>query len=131
MVSVPILKKTLSIVFQRHKNVLFSYLFGSMAKGEVSPLSDIDIAVYLDNIDPNAIFDMKLSLHADICRALKMNNVDMVILNTLNNDMLIDDIIRYGIVIYDRNTALREYFEIMAIHRAIDFKTQRLAVMGV
>ncbi|MEK6539168.1 MAG: nucleotidyltransferase domain-containing protein [Deltaproteobacteria bacterium] len=131
MVSVPILKKTLSIVFQRHKNVLFSYLFGSMAKGEVSPLSDIDIAVYLDNIDPNAIFDMKLSLHADICRALKMNNVDMVILNTLNNDMLIDDIIRHGIVIYDRNTALREYFEIMAIHRAIDFKTQRLAVMGV
>lgn len=102
-----------------------------MAKGEVSPLSDIDIAVYLDNIDPNAIFDMKLSLHADICRALKMNNVDMVILNTLNNDMLIDDIIRHGIVIYDRNTALREYFEIMAIHRAIDFKTQRLAVMGV
>ena len=131
MVSVPILKKTLSIVFQRHKNVLFSYLFGSMAKDEVSPLSDIDIAVYLDNIDPNAIFDMKLSLHADICRALKMNNVDMVILNTLNNDMLIDDIIRHGIVIYDRNTALREYFEIMAIHRAIDFKTQRLAVMGV
>ena len=131
MVSVPILKKTLSIVFQRHKNVLFSYLFGSMAKGEVSPLSDIDIAVYLDNIDPNAIFDMKLSLHADICRALKMNNVDMVILNTLNNDMLIDDIIRHGIVIYDRNTALREHFEIMAIHRAIDFKTQRLAVMGV
>jgi predicted nucleotidyltransferase len=30
-----------------HPKVLFSYLFGSLAKGKPSPLSDVDIAVYL------------------------------------------------------------------------------------
>lgn len=125
------IKKTLSALFERQGGVLFAYLFGSAAKGEVSPLSDVDIAVYLTSVGPESFFDMKLSLHADICRALKMNEVDLVILNTAANKMLIEDIIRYGVVIYDRDMDTREDYEIMALHHAIDFKTQRLAVMGV
>jgi len=30
-----------------HPRVLFAYLFGGLAKGKPSPLSDVDIAVYL------------------------------------------------------------------------------------
>jgi len=29
------------------KDVLFAYLFGGLARGKPSPLSDVDIAVYL------------------------------------------------------------------------------------
>lgn len=125
------IKKILCPVFERVGNVRFAYLFGSMAKGEVSPLSDTDIAVYLGNVDPGAVFDMKLSLHGDISRALNSNAVDLLVLNSVSNTMLIEEIIRYGIVIYDRDIDEREDYEIRSLHRAIDFKTQRLAVMGV
>ena len=125
------IKKTLSPVFERSGSIRFAYLFGSVAKGEVTPLSDTDIAVYLGDVDPDAVFDVKLSLHGDICRALNRNDVDLVILNTVANNMLIEDIIRHGLVIYDRDIDAREDYEVTSLHQAIDFKTQRLAVMGV
>lgn len=125
------IKKTLSLVFERSGSIRFAYLFGSVAKGEVAPLSDIDVAVYLRDVEPGAVFDFKLSLHGDICRALNRNDVDLVVLNTVVNDMLIEDIIRHGVVIYDRDIDARENFEVTSLHQAIDFKTQRLAIMGV
>ncbi|MBI4746683.1 MAG: nucleotidyltransferase domain-containing protein [Deltaproteobacteria bacterium] len=125
------INKTLSPVFERSGSILFAYLFGSVAKGEVTPLSDMDIAVYLSDVDPAAVFDVKLSLYGDICRALKRNDVDLVVLNTVANNMLLEDIIRHGVVIYDRDIDAREDFEVTSLHQAIDFKTQRLAVMGV
>lgn len=125
------IKKTLSPVFERSGSIRFAYLFGSMAKDEVAPLSDIDIAVYLGGVEPGAAFDFKLSLHGDISRALNRNDVDLVVLNIVANNMLIEDIIRHGVVIYDRDTDAREDYEVTSLHQAIDFKTQRLAVMGV
>lgn len=125
------IKKTLSPVFERVGSLRFAYLFGSLAKGEATPLSDTDIAVYLSGVEPVAIFDIKLSLHGDISRALNKNEVDLVVLNTVANNMLIEDIIRHGIVIYDCDTDTREAYEVTALHQAIDFKTQRLAIMGV
>lgn len=125
------IKKTLSPVFERSDTIRFAYLFGSVAKGEVAPLSDIDVAVYISDVEPGALFDLKLSLHGDICRALNRNDVDLVVLNTVANNMLIEDIIRHGVVIYDRDIDAREDYEVTSLHQAIDFKTQRLAVMGV
>lgn len=131
MTSIEDIIKTLSTVFERSGSIRFAYLFGSVAKGEVAPLSDIDVAVYLSNVDPGALFDIKLSLYGDICRALNRNDVDLVVLNTVANNMLIEDIIRHGVVIYDRDIEAREDYEVTSLHQAIDFKTQRLAVMGV
>jgi len=125
------IKKTLSPVFERVGNARFAYLFGSVAKGEVTPLSDIDVAVYLSDVDPGDVFEVKLFLHGEICRALKRDDIDLVVLNTLSNMMLTEDIIRNGAVIYDRDTDARENYEVMALHKAIDFKTQRLSVMGI
>ncbi|MCR4319535.1 MAG: nucleotidyltransferase domain-containing protein [Candidatus Brocadiaceae bacterium] len=30
----------------KHPKVVFAYLFGGLARGRVSPLSDVDIAIY-------------------------------------------------------------------------------------
>ncbi len=131
MTSIEDIIKTLSTVFERSGSIRFAYLFGSVAKGEITPLSDIDVAVYLRDVGPEAVFDFKLSLHGDICRALKRNDVDLVVLNTVANNMLIENIIRHGVVIYDLDNDAREDYEVTSLHQAIDFKTQRLAVMGV
>ena len=129
--SVEDIKKALSSLFENDGRILFAYLFGSVVKGEVTPLSDVDIAVYLNEAGPESSFDIKLSLHADLCRTLKRNEVYLVLLNTLANKMLVEDIVRYGLLIYDSDSDRRENFEVMSLHQAIDFKTQRLAVMGI
>jgi len=117
-------------VFETH-NVVFAYLFGSHATNEASKISDIDIAVYVKDVNNESLFDKKLSVHIDICRVLKTDNIDIVILNNTHNLMLLNEIILNGIVIYDTNSALREEYEINIIHKAIDFKTQRLINIGI
>lgn len=126
------IKDTLCPLFEKYRNkVGFAYLFGSVAKGDACLLSDVDIAVYISQNIRDAYFDVKISLHADICRALKRNDVDIVVLNTAFNTMLIGDIIYNGVVIYDREPDLREDYEVRVMHKYIDFKTHRRAVMGV
>ncbi len=126
------IKQLLLPVFERYRaNVVFAYLFGSVARGDVSPLSDIDIAIYLAEENHISFFDLKLSLHADVSRALKRTDIDLVVLNTVRNEMLTADIIRNGVVLFDRDTEVREDYEIKRLHESIDFKMHRFAVMGI
>ena len=114
----------------RRDQVRFAYLFGSLAERKEGPLSDVDVAVFLTDRCASDHFDVKLSLLADFCRALGRNDVDVVVLNHTRNLMLLDGIIRSGIVLLDQDPRLRADFELLALHRAIDFKTQRAAFMG-
>ncbi len=53
----PILSNRLMIinevkkVIEAEDNIIFAYLFGSMASGSQTNLSDVDIAIYLQNTD--------------------------------------------------------------------------------
>lgn len=123
---------SLQPVFEKYRDeAVFAYVFGSASRGDADPHSDVDIAVFLSETIRKTPFELKLSLYADFCRALKRNDIDVVVLNTVNNLVLLDEIIRYGTVIYDADSEMREGFELKAMHEAIDFKQQRLAVMGV
>jgi predicted nucleotidyltransferase len=119
-------------VFEKYRDkVEFAYVFGSAAGKEVYPLSDIDIAVYISQFAGAYLTDLRLDIYADLCRTLRRNDVDLVILNTAKNLILLDNITRQGIVIFERNSALREEFELRVQHQAIDFRTQRRAILGV
>ncbi|GAB4220614.1 MAG: nucleotidyltransferase domain-containing protein [Spirochaetota bacterium] len=118
----------LTPVFVKH-DVVFAYLFGSTVTNQ-NTARDIDIAVYCRTI-PKESFDKKLSIHLDMCRALSADTIDIVVLNNTNNLILIDEIIRNGIVIFDADTSFREQYECSMIHKAIDFKTQRLLTIGI
>ena len=124
------LTKELKVFFEKHRDqVLFAYLFGSAARGDQTALSDVDIAVYIAKETTDA-FDARLSLHADLCRALKRNDVDVVVLNTATNLILLDEVVRTGKVLYDGAPGVRAEFELRIRHQAIDFKYQRAALMG-
>jgi len=42
--------------------VLFAYIYGSYANGYFHPFSDLDIGIYVDEIDTNACLNLELSL---------------------------------------------------------------------
>lgn len=132
VVDVNNIKSLLLPVFEKYGDVvIFAYLFGSTVRRTTYPSADVDIAVFLSREGRKSAFDIKFSLYADLCRALKRNDVDVVVLNSAVNLMLLDEIVRHGVVIHDTDPDTREMFEVKILHEAIDFKTQRRAVMGV
>jgi predicted nucleotidyltransferase len=127
-----ILRTTLASVLEKYrKEVVFAYLFGSMAQENAFPLSDVDIAVFLRDAEERTFFDTKLALLGDLCRILKRNDVDVLVLNTAKNLILIEQVIRNGIIIFDQDPELREKFEQEFLHQVIDFKRQRFIHTGV
>lgn len=64
--------------------VVVAYLFGSTAREEANCLSDIDIAVLLDDsLTGKEAFDLQLKLIVDLGNLLKTKNVDLVVLKII------------------------------------------------
>ncbi len=101
------------------KDVKFAYLFGSQATDNVSPLSDVDIAVYLDDTANN--LDKHLAIHHALSKRLK-KDVDLVVLNNVKNFNLLESILSAGRVIVDRDVDFRKAFEVEKQHQILDYK---------
>jgi uncharacterized protein len=126
------IKKDLFSVFDKYKeSLVFAYLFGSATQKDGYPPSDIDIAVFVRVEQIQSHFELKLSLHADISRALKKKRIDLIVLNSTTNLLLLDEILRKGILLIDQDRELREEFELEVLHQATAFKEQRFTTMGL
>lgn len=63
-------------------SILFALLIGSEAKNEAGPLSDVDIAVYLDpSLSEQENLRIVLSLGTALEMDLKREDIDIVVLN--------------------------------------------------
>lgn len=113
--------KNLLNIFQLYPQVKLVYFFGSRAKGKDGTLSDYDFAVYLDEKDKKKRFDMRLDLMGKLSRELKIDAVDVVVLNDAESPELKYDIIKEGKLIYEKEPykvaleprILNEYFDFM------------------
>ncbi len=110
--------------------VLFAYLIGSYGSQDEGPLSDVDIAIYLDLDSTADGLSLKLSLYAELSKALRRDDIDVVLLNTCDNAMLLYSILTEGSLIHDSAPEDRMLFEQRTLHAAIDFKQQREAIFG-
>lgn len=93
--------KNLSIIVELLANeraVDFAYLFGSQATGKSGPLSDLDIAVYLDRRTDR--WKYRLTLMEKLSKLLKRDDVDVVILNDAP-PLLANEVTRCGTVLKD------------------------------
>jgi uncharacterized protein len=115
---------TLGAALSDCPGVVFAYLFGGAGAGRLTPLSDVDVAVYLETgQDPTE----ESSLLRTVTAHLGTDEVDLIVLNTAPTALL-GRILQTRRVIYDRTPFLRHQFESRALREFFDFRVfeQRL-----
>ena len=106
-----------------HPKVMFSYLFGSLAKRNLTPLSDVDIAVYLK---PGTNFaEYKLEILGGLMDILQTDEIDLVILNTADIPLAMN-IVKAKEVIVDNDPFERHRFESLTMRKYFDFSYKEL-----
>lgn len=98
------------------------YYFGSAASGHAGPLSDIDVAVLLDESD--SARETWGRLRDALCRALRTERVDLILLSE-TPPPLAYRIIRDGHLVFCRDEKRRQVFETGTVMRYLDFKPLR------
>lgn len=123
MLTLALIQHSLQPIFSRYP-IKFGYLFGSYATGDTGPLSDLDIAVYLDYQLPEAEQEEIVGqIRADIERQLSMpDKIDLVLLNQELPPALLRSIVYDGQLIYNQDDTSRAYFESDVICRWLDWK---------
>ena len=111
-------------VIKSHPNVIAIYLFGSHVKGEATPLSDIDIAVILENPTPEN--------EADI-GSLSSPEIDVVLFHRLPLHIKYE-VFKYGKEIFVRDEeklleiklkVMREYLDTVRMYKMISSEVLR------
>ncbi len=100
----------------RCPEVSFAYLFGSRARGATGPLSDIDVAVFLDR--QVETFTFRLRLMEKLAQVLGAERFDLVTLNDAP-PVLRYEVIREGQVIKE-NKRSRIEFEARTLGEYLD-----------
>jgi len=113
------LKEQLQHAFNNCDHIACAYLFGSVAKGIEGALSDIDIAVLLEN--HSDIESERTKIESGICNALKRSDIDLIILNEAPFSLAYR-ILRDGIVLIAPNLKAKENFEVRTIMNYLDFQ---------
>lgn len=102
---------------KKHSEVIFAYIFGGLAKGKRSFLSDVDIAIYLKNPEK---FDY-LQFYTEITKFLNTDEVDLVVLN--NAPLTLSGrILQSKKILIDNAPFLRHKFESLTIRKFLDFQ---------
>ena len=106
-------------VLRDDNNVIFAYLFGGLAEGKVSPLSDIDIAVFLK--PTHDVVEYKLGLFERLADSLGTSEIDLVILNTAPISFT-GRILQKKQLLIDKDPPRRHEFESVSLRKFFDFK---------
>lgn len=117
-------------VFSANPKVVFAFLFGSTVRGEETCRSDLDLAVYVTEPDNFSFYD-KLELHGDCCRVMQRSDLDLIVLNQAKNIILLDEVMREGMLIYSIDDDAVDNFQVKIIHQAIDFREHRKRSMKI
>lgn len=108
--------------YARQKGITALYVFGSAARGELTQLSDIDLAVLLpQDADPADLFDKRWKMTLDLMGILGTDAVDLVLLNQAP-PLLCHRIITEGKLVYSRDEREHLRFEVRKILEYLDFK---------
>ena len=101
--------------------IVDGYLFGSQARGDAQPHSDVDVAVYVDAARlPPAPYGYAAELTTELIALLHDNRVDVVVLNDAG-PLLYHRVLRDGIRVVTRDLAASTTREGRALSRYCDY----------
>ena len=102
------------------EDVVCAYLFGSAARGQLGPGSDLDVAILLRHPPGATLAGQRLGLAGEIEQATS-RRVDLVILNQAPPD-LVHRVLRDGRLVLERDKAARMRFEVRARNEFFDLQ---------
>lgn len=118
------LATTVAAVLSPRAEILEAYLFGSRARGEERPHSDVDVAVFIGpGCGGEGPFGYDSELAADLMRALRTSRVDVVVLNDAP-PLLYHRALRDGVRILSRDLVATTAREGRALSRYCDYVPQ-------
>ena len=101
--------------------VLLAYLYGSFATGDVHPFSDIDIAVYIDDLPAKKYLELELSTALDFDQRLPAGiQSEVRIINNLPISFT-GPIVTEGTLLYCKSEDVRVDFETSIRKAYFDF----------
>lgn len=111
--------KKIKPIIKAYSQIKLVYLFGSRINGAEGPLSDIDLAFYVEEKNAQKILNLKLELMDKISRQLKTDKIDILMLNTAKSPEIKYNILKNGKLIYGEELykvivepkILNEYFD--------------------
>jgi predicted nucleotidyltransferase len=115
-------KPALEAYFAALDDVVLAYLFGSHARGQAGPLSDVDVAVLLaDRPDDGRCFDRRLEIMGGLMDILRLNDVDVAILNQTPLALRYR-VVRDGALLFCRDHQAMIEFRVRTVNEYLDFK---------
>ena len=118
------LVERLTRALEPRAEILEAYLFGSHARGDAHRLSDIDVAVYIDETRAEAgPFGYQADLTTHLMVALGTNAIDVVVLNTAP-PLLYHRVLRDGVRVLSRDLRATTTRAGQALSRYFDFLPQ-------
>jgi predicted nucleotidyltransferase len=125
------LTERLATALSQRPEVLEGYLFGSLARGEAQPHSDIDVAVFIDRsrLGPQP-FGYAAELASDLMKALGRSELDVVVLNDAP-PLLYHRVLRDGIRVTSRDLRATTTREGYALSRYCDWVPQLEKIRAV
>jgi len=110
----------LAKVLEKDPDIIAVYVFGSYTTGNIGPLSDVDIAVLIDQkISASSYFDKRLDLFAKVSGILQTDELDIVILNEAPL-ILAHRIFKFGKLLFSKDDLQRIRFQASAVDKYMD-----------
>ena len=114
------LKQLKDHLYQKEE-IIFAYIYGSVARNQDTKLSDIDIAIYIDEDKrPEAgPFGYRSELITEL-QPLAGNDIDLIILNEASN-LLAYNVFKEGNLLFNKEPDLRTEVQAKIVDRYLDF----------
>ena len=114
----------LTSALKGREEILEAYLFGSHARGQAQPHSDIDVAVYIDEaLADDGAWGYQAQLTTDLMVVLGTNHVDVIVLNRASI-LLYHRVLRDGVRLLSRDLQATTIRAGQALSRYFDFLPQ-------
>lgn len=114
----------LTDIFSEDSNIVFAYLFGGLLRDKASPLSDVDVAIYVKNVKS---LDY-LALFGKISETLSTDEIDLVVLNSAPVS-LAGRILQKRKILVDKDPFLRHKYESRMLREFFDFSVKEREIL--